>query len=171
MSVTEHNLRETVHSLYRENHGWLHRWLSKKLGCSQQAADLAHDTFVRILDRQRQSIVQDLHQPRRYLRVIAGGLVVDYFRRRSLERSYLDTLAALPEAVAVSPEEREIILEALHRIDALLDTLPDKVRAVFLLSQLEGLTYAQIGERLGISVRTIKRHMQLAFTQCLTQML
>lgn len=162
---------QTFDSLYLDHHGWLSGWLYRKLGCSHQAADLAHDTFVRLLTRSDDAREDQLREPRAYLRVIAGGLVVDHFRRRSLEQAYLEALAALPEAVGISPEDREVLLEALQRIDAMLDRLPPKVRKVFLLSQLDGLSYPQIAGRMGLSVRTVKRYMQQGFCQCLAIML
>lgn len=157
--------------LYRDHHAWLAGWLSGRLGCSQDAADLAHDTFLRLLGRRSEGSGRPLREPRAYLRSVAGGLLVDHYRRRSLERAYLEALAALPEPVAVSPEEREIILETLDRIDAMLDRLPEAVRRAFLLSQLHGRGYAEVAAELGVSVRTVKRYMQRAFTQCLAMML
>ena len=53
--------------------------------------------------------------------------------------------------------------ETLLALDALLDSLKPMARTVFLLSQLEGRNYAQIARQLGISERTVKRHMALAF--------
>jgi RNA polymerase sigma-70 factor (ECF subfamily) len=108
-----------------------------------------------------------IEEPRAYLTVIAKGLVANAYRREALERAYLETLALLPEAQAPSQEYRAILLETLFEIDAMLDRLPPKARSTFLLSQLEGLTYAEIAEQLNISVRTVKRHMVLGFEQCL----
>ncbi|MFT2588734.1 sigma factor-like helix-turn-helix DNA-binding protein, partial [Escherichia coli] len=65
----------------------------------------------------------------------------------ALERAYLESLAALPEPQAPSPEARAIVLEALVAIDAMLDGMKPAVRQAFILSQLEGLTYAQIAAR------------------------
>lgn len=96
---------------------------------------------------------------------------MDHFRRRALEQAYLEALAALLQPTPISPEERALLLETLHRIDAMLDQLPPKVRKVFLLSQLDGLTHAQIAKHMGLSVRTVKRYMQQAFSQCLMMML
>jgi len=97
----------------------------------------------------------------------AGSLVVDRFRRRSIEEAYLETLAARPEPTAISPEERTLIIETLLAIDRTLDDFGPRTRAVFLLAQFEGLTYAAIGERLGISVTSVKKHLTRALTQCL----
>lgn len=157
--------------LYRDHSTWLQSWFRSRLGCPHQAADLAHDTFVRVLVQHDECRWQPLRKPRAFLRIIANGLLVDHYRRRSLERSYLEALAAMPEAVTISLEDKEILLETLHRIDAMLVTLPEPVRRAFLLSQLEGLTYAQIAEQMRVSVRTIKRYMQQGFSQCLAAML
>ena len=160
-----------VTALYQDHTPWLRRWLRQKLGCSQQAADIAQDTFMRILVKRDDLQHNPPREPRAFLRVIAGGLVVDHFRRRSLEQAYLEALAASPEPVDISPEERELLLETLHRIDALLDELPAPVRKAFLLSQLDGMTYAEIAEQMQLSLRTIKRYMQQGFSQCIAALL
>ena len=45
------SLHHEVQTLYCHHHGWLQSWLRRKLGCTHQAADLAHDTFVRVLGK------------------------------------------------------------------------------------------------------------------------
>lgn len=42
---------DSVQTLYSDHHGWLHAWLRSKLGNAADAADLAQDTFVRLLQR------------------------------------------------------------------------------------------------------------------------
>ena len=49
--------------LYRQQHSWLTRWLRLRLNCSQSAADLAQDTFLRLLNKQH---VPQLHAPVSY---------------------------------------------------------------------------------------------------------
>lgn len=154
-----------VHTLYTDHHRWLHKWLCRRLDSSECAADLAHDTFVRVLQKREQHI---LREPRAYLTTIAKGLVINLWQRQALERAYLEELALLSEAEVPSEESRLLILEALMQIDMLLRGLPPKVRSVFLLSQLDGLTYDAIAARLNLSTRTVKRHMVVAFAQCLT---
>ena len=83
------------------------------------------------------------------------------------EQAYLDALALLPEDCVPSPEQRWILLETLQALDELLDGLPGPVRRAFLLSQLEGLGYQEIAERLQVSERTIKRYMAQAYEHCL----
>lgn len=157
----------TVESIYSEHHGWLQGWLRRKLGNASDAADLAQDTFIRLL-ASRQGVA--IQEPRAYLTTVAKGILVNWYQRQALERAYLDALQMLPEPEVPSPEQQLIIFETLCEIDRLLDALPPAVKRAFLLSQLEGLTYERIAELLGVSLITIKRYMKQAFLQCLSVM-
>lgn len=148
--------------IYSDNHSWLVAWLRSKVGCLELAADLAQDTFVRMLGKEGMPVIDE---PRAYLRTVAKGLMIDYWRRRDIERAYSDALAALPEPLVPSAEEQAIVLEGLCRIDARLATLPAKVREVFVLARLEGKSYPEIADTLGISLITVKRHMQRVYMQ------
>ncbi|WP_339490552.1 sigma-70 family RNA polymerase sigma factor [Pseudomonas sp. EL_65y_Pfl2_R95] len=165
MSVVELSSQQYVQRLYSDHNGWLNRWLHQRLGCAHNAADLAQDTFVRLLNTPDN--LATLRQPRAYLSTIAHGLMVNFWRRQSVERAYVDALAAQPEALAPSPEAREMIVETLLAIDAMLLRLPSNVRRAFLLSQLDGLTYAVIAQRLGVSERMVKKYMAQAMLHCL----
>lgn len=158
--------RSDVGNLYADHHGWLVGWLRRKANGADIAADLAQETFIRILT-QPEHCCRELREPRAYLATVAQRLLINYAERQSLERAYLEVLAQLPPCRAPSPEQRMLILESLHEIDRMLDGLPPKAREAFLLSQLEGLGYSDIGLRLGVTVRTVKRYMATAFMQCL----
>lgn len=150
-------------SLYQAHNGWLRGWLKRRLGCSEQAADLAQDAFVRLLTS-REAL--QLQEPRAFLTTIARRVLASHFRRQALERAWLEALAALPEPLSVSLEEQAIMLETLVEIDRLLDNLSWPVRKAFLLSQLDGLGHAEIAAELGVSVSTVKRYIVRAARQC-----
>lgn len=123
------------------------------------------DTFVRVL-RHRAELAL-IREPRAYLTTIAKRLLLNHYRRRSLELAYQEALAALPGPMAPSPEQQLLILEALQEIDAALYTLPPRARQAFLLVQLEHLTYEQVAQQLGVSVRTVQRYIVQGYEQCL----
>jgi RNA polymerase sigma-70 factor (ECF subfamily) len=163
-------LHREVATLYAEHQGWLQGWLRRRLGNAWEAADLAQDTFVRLLSTPAgQSGLQaaPLREPRAYLATVARRLLLNHLRRQSLEQAYLAALAALPEPQAPSPEQQLAVFQALQELDAMLDGLPPKVRAVFVLSQIDGLTYAAIADELGMGLRSVKRYMAQAMAECI----
>ena len=166
MVTSEPSLQHEMHALYRSHHGWLYKWLSYKLGNAADAADLAHDTFIRVIVyRQKHRLSKE---PRAFLVCIAKGLVIDHWRRQEIKRAYHDAIAHLPEPDVPSPETRLSILEALFQIDEILRRMSARTREIFLLAQLDGLTYGEIAERTGTPLVTIKRHMRKAFIACLS---
>lgn len=168
MSAEERAVPFSVESLYTEHHHWLHGWLRRKLGgADDAAADLAHDTFVRVLRAQRAGSLGVLHEARAYLTTVARRLLINQARRQALERAWLETIALLPEPEAPSEEQRAIVLETLQRIDAMLDGLPPRAREAFLLVQLDGCTHAQAAQALKVTERSIRRYLAQALTQCI----
>jgi len=168
MSARNTALRDQASLLYARHHGWLLQWLRSRLGCSHEAADLAQDTFVRVLAApDAGEKVSAIREPRGYLATIAHRVLVDRVRRRSIERAYLEVLAGQPEPLAVAPETRELIVETLVAIDSLLDGLGPRTRQIFLLAQIEGLSFVAIGRRMNLSVTTVRKHFIRALTGCL----
>jgi RNA polymerase sigma factor (sigma-70 family) len=153
-----------VYTLYQDYHPWLQSLLRKRLGNRDDAADLAQDTFLRVLCSSVP--LADIREPQRYLATVARGLATDFLRRRMLERAYLDYLATLPENLAPSPEEQAIVQQTLVAVDRMLHALPPKVCQAFLLAQCEELSYPDIAQRLGISLRTVSNYLTQAMEHC-----
>ncbi|MFT4101509.1 MAG: sigma-70 family RNA polymerase sigma factor [Burkholderiaceae bacterium] len=155
--------QQSIEDLYAGHHGWLQGWLRRKLGDAFDAADIAQDTFLRLLARRS---LPPLDAPRPYLSTIARGLVIDHWRRRELEQAWFETLAALPGPEAPSPEARLLFLETLIEIDRMLDALKPRVRTSFLLAQLDGLTCPEIARRQRVSLATVERDIAKALRVC-----
>jgi RNA polymerase sigma-70 factor (ECF subfamily) len=150
MPAAETALHREVSTLYTDHHGWLQGWLRKKLGDVHQAADLAQDTFMRLLARDEP--VQ-AREPRAFLTTVAQRVLANHYRRQQLERAYLEALAQAPQSFAISPEERALLL-------------PAPVRRAFLMAQLDGMKQADIARALGLSLTTVKRYLVQAGMHC-----
>jgi RNA polymerase sigma-70 factor (ECF subfamily) len=150
--------------LYGTHHSWLLGLLRRRLNDRWDAADLAHDTFIRILTRP--PIDTDQVRQRSYLATIARGLCIDHWRRRQLEKAWLESLALRPQDVQPSPEQRAIIVETLYEVDAMLARLPKKVSEAFLLAQLHGMPYKEVAAQLGVGERMVKKYMAQALLHC-----
>lgn len=161
--MSEFALQQQVEILYADHHGWLHSWLRRKLGNAFDAADLAQDTYLRVLAR---GYAPRAEESRQHLTQIANGLVVDLLRRRRIEQACLEAIAHLPESQAPSPESRAQIIQTLVEIDAILSSLPANVRNALLMCKLEGLGYREIARKLGVSTSSVEKYIARALVAC-----
>lgn len=152
-----------IGQLYQEHHRWLVKWLYQRLGCPHDAADLAQDTFTRVLSARERLY---LTEAKALLTLIAKGLLIDHYRRAVLQQQFMQALASLPPAEIPSLEAQALALEALLAVDNMLARLPDAVRQTFLLSQLQGLSYQQIAQQLGVSLSSVQQYMTRAYAAC-----
>ncbi|MHC8291116.1 sigma-70 family RNA polymerase sigma factor [Pseudomonas sp. XS1P51] len=163
MSGADLSHRNDVGGLFRDHYSWLCTRLRRHLGASSSVEDIAAETFVQLLESPG---LTPIREPRALLTTIARRLIYQLWRRRDLERQHLDQLQHVDQPQALSPEELVQLTQALHGLDQTLERLPGKVRATFLLSRLDGLTYPQIAAELGISQRSVSVYMTRSQALC-----
>jgi len=151
--------------LYREHHGWLFRWLRRRMRCPERAADIAQDTFCRVLTGGPSTRPRE---PRAYLTRIATRLLIDHSRRERIERAYREAAALLAAEHAVAPSAERVseVLDTLAAIARMLEGLPDRPRRAFLMSRLDGCRHDEIGAELGVSVSMVKKYIARALVHC-----
>lgn len=154
---------QILRQLFGDHHGWLLVRLRARLGCHADAADMAAETFAQVVALPDPATI---NEPRAMLTTIAKRLIFASWRRRDLERAYLETLALEPMLHEPSAEQQAQALEALSTLDKILDGLSPTGRSAFLYSQLDNLTYAEIGQRLGISAPRVHQYIVKALTLC-----
>jgi RNA polymerase sigma factor (sigma-70 family) len=155
--------RELIGSFYEEHKPWLYQWLCKKMSSQLDAADIAQDTFVKVLLKDGIAI----NEPRAYLTRIAHDLMVNALKRRDIERAYQASLNDPYLVEYPSPEMQALVVEALLAIDQMLGALPPKVKLAYLMMQLDGLKYKEISEKLNVSIRTVASYIEKATIHCL----
>lgn len=154
-----------IQALYRDHHGWLQDWLRRRLGDAGDAADLAQDAFLRLLVTPRP--FEGRGAARAYLRAMGQGLCIDLWRRREIERAWLETLAAQPEAVAPSAEQQASVLQALQEIDAMLARLPTRAATAFVMAVGCQMSDREVAEAIGVSSRMVRKYVAQAMLHCL----
>lgn len=124
------------------------------------ADDLVQEVFVRAL-----------HGAHRYdptwpvsvwLFRIARNLAVDLLRRESAHQGRIDQLAEAPIGVAPAAVTTAEHREFQVALELALQQLPEAFRSVFLLRDGEGMAYEEIGNVLGISVKTVSSRLHRA---------
>ncbi|MHC8319160.1 sigma-70 family RNA polymerase sigma factor [Pseudomonas sp. GB2N2] len=163
MSGTDLSHRNAVGGLFRAHYPWLCASLRRHLGASSSVEDIAAETFAQLLESPG---LMPIREPRALLTTIAHRLIYQLWRRRDLERRHLEQLHHFDQPHANSPEKLLQLTQALHGLDRTLERLPGKVRATFLLSRIDGLTYPQIATELGISQRSVSVYMTRSQALC-----
>lgn len=149
-----------VADLYREHADWLVRRLRRRFG--DEGEDLAHDAWRRMILAYGEAAA--VRSPKALLLTIARRLATEGGHRRARHEAYVDIAGRTSPGAAVVGQEEHVLLKQI------ILGLPDDLRDVFLLSRLDGLTNAQIGERLGISPKTVEWRMTRALAHCAAQL-
>jgi RNA polymerase sigma-70 factor (ECF subfamily) len=148
--------------LYRDVSPELHRLLVGKLGNSEEAEEIAHDAFEKLLRLHGREDVADL---RRYFFTMANRMALDVLRRRQMQNRHTREHLAVEAGERVIDDDPERILigrERLTTVQRALAGLPSKTRYVFLLHRFEGYTYAEIAKTIHLSQKSVEYHMNRA---------
>lgn len=152
---------ETLVDAFTRRRGQL-RSIAAKAGV-EEAPDVVQDTLLKAVEAGRKG---EIANPIHLLARIARNTVIDRLRARA--RHTLIFERGDPGDVgdgAPSPERALIASERLSRAMQAIDNMPVKRRQVFLLHRIDELRYAEIARRLGISIKTVEKHMALAMEQ------
>ena len=145
---------EKIYKLYSAR---LYGNLLKLVKSEAEAQEILQDVFLKIWEN-RQSI--DMEKSfRSYLFKIAENKVYDFFRKvardkkREAQLISLATNEYVPVGELLQSDEKTAMLEKA------IDALPPQRQQVFKLCKLEGRSYKEVSELLGISVSTISDHI------------
>ena len=148
----------------------LRAWLVRGFGPRLAVDDVIQEAFLRVL-RARAS--GDLLAPKAFLFATARNLALDQLRRHAVSRTdslvesdlsnVLDDDAGVRENVARN-QELALLTEAIQ-------SLPDRCRQIMTLRLVYGLKQREIGEKLGISDRTVAAQLAIGTQKCTEYML
>ena len=124
----------------------------------EESENIVQDAFL-ILWENRFKIGKE-SSVRNYLFTVAYNSSIAVIRTRTRELKFIEYLMRLSEAD--DSDELPDYDNLNVRIENIISSLPDRQKEVFNLHKREGLKYAEISERLNISVNTIEKHMSAA---------
>lgn len=125
------------------------------------AREIVHDVCVRLMERPAPEPVK---APLALLRRISHDMAVDRCRAEDARRRRVQTVAALPEVAAATPEPWQEMdgRQELAWLIAAIDAMPLRRRQVFVLCRIHELPQAEVAERMGITRKMVEKHLQLA---------
>jgi RNA polymerase sigma factor (sigma-70 family) len=140
------------------------RFLKRRSPTAEDAADLAHDTFVRLSAVD----IRQIREPESFLLTAALNLLRD--RARSAKAQHVAMTVSVEDAQLVCPAPRpEQVLDGeqrLRSLEAALGELSPKCRAVFVLFHFDGVSQKEIADRLRISVSMVEKYVRQAIKHC-----
>lgn len=130
------------------------------LKSSELAQEVLQDTFMAIWEYR---LTIDIDQSfKSYLYKIATNKTYKMFRKASYDQKYMAYMQAVIEEGYHPIESYIYRKESQELLDKLLARMPEKQREVFVLFKLDGYSYAEIAQKLGISHSTINTHINRA---------
>jgi RNA polymerase sigma-70 factor (family 1) len=124
------------------------------------ARELLQDVFVTIWEKR--SYLDKIENPSAWLHRVAANACLMHLRSAGFRKR---ALAQMQHPVVSAGQDPAAILEGRDmatRVETLVQLLPEKRRTIYLLSRTQGLSHAEIAQRLDISVQTVKNQMVLA---------
>lgn len=140
------------------------RYFSRRVQAAHEVEDLVHDVLVRLVRNRR---FADQEGVRGYVFETANSVLVDHIRRRNTAgaQGRVTFDAEIHEGEDFGPERVIQGKQELLLATAILMELPERTRTVFILRRMEGMRFADIAARLGISVSAVEKHMQRAMAR------
>lgn len=156
--------KESFRIVFERNYPLFRSFAHKLLRDPDLAEDIVQNVFMRLwIARERIDPDRNL---RNYLLVSIRNEIYGHFRSAFVTRreENLHCTAELPDHS--SDAERDYSARELEElVTQAVTRMPTRRREVFTLSRREHLSNAQIAQQLGLSVRTVEKHIELAINE------
>lgn len=153
---------DTFRGLFYRHAAKLRRFVFYKSGDWVGAEDLVQEAFLRLWKNCRQVPPE---KARSFLYTVAGNLFLDDTRRWQVAFKFQQQPENARHDLAPPADFALETAEFQQQLEAALGALPEPQRLVFLMNRLEKLTYAEIAEQLGLSVKAVEKRMHLALVE------
>jgi RNA polymerase sigma-70 factor (ECF subfamily) len=142
-------------TLYRATIAPLRRYLTRLLGNTAEAQDVAHDAYLRVYPTVEQ---QPTEHPEALLYVTARRLAINKLKRRSIS-PFAHGAPECDDAASPAPGVPQQVMarQELALLESAIAGLPEGCRAVLLLRKVELLSHREIADRLGIAISTVEK--------------
>ena len=146
-----------IGKVYQKEKNRLLAFIRSRVETKEDAEDILQDVFYHTL--QGVSVTDQIDNLLGWLYVAARNRIIDWYRKKRLHTCPLEDIEkySTKDLIAdcgLHPEKtyyRNLIAEALAES---VEALPEEQRMVFVLQELEGMTFKEIAEMTGVSINT-----------------
>lgn len=147
-------------------HAPLFQFIRKRISDDETAEDLLQDVFLKI--HQHIEALEDVKKLESWVYQITRNVIIDYYRSKKPMTSLEEPeVLLLPEEL---PDD-DIVSELFPSVRAMVKSLPEQDRQALVLTEYQGLTQKELGERLGLSFSGAKSRVQRAREKLKQQLL
>lgn len=153
-----------IANLYRRHFGELRAFLLRRVGCHEMAAELVHDTFIRVMSYEPGGPVRN---SRALLYRIAGNLAIDHHRANPVRHECIEDFHH-DERLACDLNDPARVVCARQRLDRLrvaIEGLPPQCRRAFVLHKFEGRSHVEIAAEFGVTRNAVEKLLIRALVQ------
>jgi RNA polymerase sigma-70 factor (ECF subfamily) len=163
-SPEEAAAQRRLEALYREQSPRLLKSLSRRTSGRDEARDLVQEIFCRIARLGAEGPLR-LERPQAYLSRMATNLLRD--RSKSAARRMAASHVPADEATLAGHDQQRLLetRDMLMRVQQAMLKLRPKTREIFMAHRIDGLSYAEIAKRTGLSVKGVEKQMSKAIAK------
>jgi RNA polymerase sigma-70 factor (ECF subfamily) len=145
----------SIEPVWEQIHTRLHRFIRSRVEDAAAAEDILQDVFLRL--HTHLHTLSDSSRLESWVFQITRNAIIDHYRRRRELEAISETVPA--EEAWDEPDAADILAASMR---AMVAELPEPYRQALILTEYEGLTQAELAERLGISLSGAKSRVQRA---------
>lgn len=153
------NDETAIERIFKQYYSYICSAVYKIIPDPNLTEDLAQDVFYELW-RKREKIEIN-SSLKAYLKRAAINKALNYIRSKKMKFDSDDDAAVINIAVSSSEGSYEA-MELQEIINAVIDTLPEKCRIVFMMSRFEEMSYKEIAAKLEISIKTVENQISKA---------
>lgn len=148
---------DAFRNFFDAHHETLYRYLSARGTSGPVAEDLVQKAFITIWEKR--AGIDETKSLRAYLFKIAYTRMLDHIRDHA---KFVDAETGGYEVNTITPADDAQHQELTEAIESAIEAMPEKRGMVFESCFMQGFTYKETADSLGISHKTVENHMGLA---------
>ena len=148
---------EAFAELFRATYPGLCLFVARHVRSSAVAEDIVQEIFLGMWQRRETLDVRQRLQA--YLFSAARNRALNHIKHERVVHRWEETQLWQEPAQSPAVDDDVLVSELAAALDAAIARLPERCRAVFVLSRRRGMSYAEIAAELGIAVKTVDAQM------------
>lgn len=149
--------KSAFEALYNQYKKRLAGNLFKLLKSDDLTLEILQDLFLKIWDTRAQ--IDPEKSFKSYLFKIASNMVMDYYRRAARDKVMRDKMIQASTELYSHIEEQLFRKENAELLQEAIDLMPPQRKRIYTLCKLEGKSYKEIEQILGINEKSINSHL------------